>query len=114
MADSDDGEDLPVGLEVLPRRRWSAAEYELEPEAAGFPRLVGERRLLVLRVEGANGGERDRLVPHQHRQVVPQQARWDLSDRKHRHTDHAASLDAHVRLHCGDRTAEMTEVSVCG
>lgn len=99
MADADDSEDLAIGLEILPGRGRSAAEDELEAETSRLPWLVREGRLLVLRVEGANGGERDRLVAEQHRQVVPHQARRDLSDRKHRHADHGARLDAHVRLH---------------
>lgn len=99
MADSDDGEDLAVGLEVFPGRRRSAAEDKLEAEAAGIPGLVGERRFLVLGVERADGGERDRLVAEQHGHVVPHETRWDLPDRKHRHSDHAAGLDADVRLH---------------
>lgn len=99
MADADDGENLAVGLEVLPGRGGSAAEDELEAEAPGVPGLISEGRLLVLRVEGAYGGERDRLVAEQHRQVVPHQARRDLADREHGHSDHGARLDADVGLH---------------
>lgn len=99
VAEADEGEDLAVGLEVLPGGGRSAAEDELEAEAAGVPGLVGERRLLVLRVEAAGGGERDRLVPEQHGRVVPHHHRRHLPDRHHRHPDHAARLDARVRLH---------------
>lgn len=55
MADTDDGEGLPVGLEILPGAWRGPAQHELEPEAAGVPRLVRERGLLVLRVEGVDG-----------------------------------------------------------
>lgn len=76
MADPDDSKDLAVRLEVLPGAGWGPTEDELEPEAAGVPGLVGEWGLLVLRVEGAHCRERDRLVPEQHRPVLPQDARW--------------------------------------
>lgn len=103
VADADDGEDLAVGLEVFPGAGRGAAEDELEPEAAGVPGLMRERRLLVLRVERAHRRERDRLVPLQHRPVLPQEARGDRSDRQDRHSDHARGLDAHVWLHSRDR-----------
>ncbi|GLT61195.1 hypothetical protein SLA2020_339170 [Shorea laevis] len=70
VADADDSEDLAVGLEVFPGAGRGAAEDELEPEAAGVPGLMRERRLLVLRVERAHRRERDRLVPLQHRPVL--------------------------------------------
>lgn len=104
MADADDGEGFAVGLEVLPGGGRGAAEDELEAEAAGVPGLVSEGRLLVLRVEGADGGERDRLVAEQHRVVVAQQHRGDVADREDRHADHGAGFDADVRLHFGSES----------
>lgn len=80
MADSDDGKGFSVGLEVLPWTGWSSTEDELEAEAAGVPWLMSERGLLVLRVEGADCGERDRLVPEQHRVVVAQENRRHVAD----------------------------------
>jgi hypothetical protein len=103
VADADDSEDLAVGLEVFPGTGRGAAEDELEPEAAGVPGLMRERRLLMLRVERAHPRERDRLVPLQHRPVLPQEALRDRPDRQDRHSDHARSLDAHVWLHSRDR-----------
>lgn len=66
MAQADDGEDLAVGLEVLPGAGRRSADHVLEAEAAGVPRLVGEGALLVLRVEGADGRELDPAVADQH------------------------------------------------
>lgn len=62
VTDSDNGKDLAVGLEVLPRAGWGPTENELQPEATGIPGLVGKGGLLVLRVERANRRERDGLV----------------------------------------------------
>ena len=103
VADADHGEDLAVRLEVFPGAGRGAAEDELEPETAGVPGLMRERRLLMLRVERTHRRERDRLVPLQHRPVLPQEARRDRPDRQDRHSDHARSLDAHVWLHSWDR-----------
>jgi len=59
-------------LGVLPWTRWLAAEDELKEEEAGVPGLDDEGRFLVLGVEGADCGERDRVQREQHRVVVPQ------------------------------------------
>jgi len=59
--DADDGEGFAVRLKVLPGAGRGAAEDELEAERAGVPGLDGEGGLLVLGVEGADGGERDRV-----------------------------------------------------
>lgn len=58
VRDADDGEDLAVGLKVLPRARRGSSEDELEAEGGGggIPGLVGEGGLLMLGVEGADGG----------------------------------------------------------
>jgi len=99
--DADDGEGFAVRLEVLPWTRRRATEDELEAEGAGVPGLDGEGGLLVLGVEGADRGERDRVQREQHRVVVPQHVRRHRSDWNHRHLDHRRSLDAHFRLHRG-------------
>lgn len=99
MADADDGQDLAVRLEVLPGAGRGAADHELEAEGAGVPGLVGEGGLLVLRVEGADGGEGDGAVAEEHGGVVPQQRRGDVADREDGDADHGARLDADVRLH---------------
>lgn len=100
MAESDDGEDLPVGLEILPGARWSSSEDVLEVEAAALPRLVRERALLVLRVEGADGGEVDPGVAGQHGDVVAEAVVGDgAADGDDGDADHRSGLHAHVRLH---------------
>lgn len=57
MADADNSENFAMGLEILPGTGRRAADHELEAKVAGFPRLVGERALLVLCVEGTDSGE---------------------------------------------------------
>ena len=57
MAEADDGENFAMGLEILPGTGRRTADHELEAEAAGVPRLGGERALLVLFVEGTDIGE---------------------------------------------------------
>jgi len=59
--DADNGEGFAVRLKVLPGAGWRAAEDKLEAERTGVPELDGEGGLLVLGVEGADGGERDRV-----------------------------------------------------
>ena len=112
VADADGGEGLAVGLEVLPGGRGVAAEDELEADGARVPWLVGERGLLVLRVEGADGGERDRVQRQQHRVVVPQRVRWDRTDGEDRHLDHGGALDAHFRFHWSGREGLVTSCFV--
>lgn len=99
MADADNGKDLAVGLEVLPRGGRRSSEYKFETEASGIPRLVCKRRFLVLCVERANRGEGHRLVAVKHGGVIAEQRRRDRADREHRRSDHAACLYAHVGLH---------------
>lgn len=99
MANADDGQDLAVRLEVLPGARWGAADHELQAEGAGVPGLLGEGGLLVLGVEGADGGEGDGVVTEEHGGVVPQKRRGDVADREDRDPDHGARLDADVGLH---------------
>lgn len=97
MTDADDGEDLAVGLEVLPGAGRGAADDELEAEGAGVPGLVGEGALLVLHVEGADEGELHSGVAGQH---VPQQVGRDrAADRENSDADHGSGLHAHIRLH---------------
>lgn len=100
MTDADDGEDLTVGLKVLPGAGRSTAEDEFEAEGAGVPRLVGERGFLVLGVEGVDGGERDGVVAEEHGVVVAEEVGRDSADGEHRHADHTGGLDAHIGLHC--------------
>ena len=97
MDDTDDGEGFAVRLEVLPWTWRLAAEDELKEQGARVPGLDGEGRLLVLGVEGADRGERDRVQREQHRVVVPQHVRRHRSDWNHRHLDHRRSLDAHFQ-----------------
>lgn len=104
MADSYDGEDLAVRLEVLPRAGWAPADHEAEAERAGVPGLVGEGGLLVLRVEGADSGEGDRVVAEEHGGVVAEKRGRDVANREDGHADHGARFDADVGLHIG-RTA---------
>lgn len=73
MANAKDREDLTIGLEVLPRASRRSADHELEPKAAGIPRLLREGRLLVLRIEGADGGERYSVVADQHGGVISEE-----------------------------------------
>lgn len=99
MANADDGEDLAVGLEILPGRRRRSAENELESEAAGFPGLVSKGGFLVLSVEGADGVLGDGVVAEEHGGIVAEEKRADVGDGDHRHSDHAAGFDAGVGLH---------------
>lgn len=99
VAEPDHGEDLPVGLEILPGAGRRAAEDELEAERSGLPGLVGEGRLLVLGVEGADGGEGDGVVAEEHGVVVPEKRRRDGADREDGDPDDGQSLDADVRFH---------------
>lgn len=109
MAEADDGEDLAAGLEVLPGARGRAAKHVLKAQAACLPGLVGERALLVLLVEGADGGEIDPGVAAEHRRVLPELVVGDRpADWQHRDPDHGPRLHAHVWLHrrrgvAGDR-----------
>lgn len=66
MAEANDGEDLAVGLKVLPGAGRRSADHVLEAEASGIPRLVGKGALLVLRVEGADRRELDPAMTDQH------------------------------------------------
>ena len=84
-------------LEVLPWTRRLTVDDELKEEGAKVPGLDGEGRLLVLGVEGADRGERDRVQREQHKVVVPQQVRRHRSNWNHRHLDHCRSLDAHFQ-----------------
>lgn len=100
MAEADDGKDLAVGLEVLPGAGRGTADYELEAQAAGVPRLVGEWTLLVLGIEGADRREVDPAVAHQHGDVIPElRLRYRAADGDNCHADHALRLHARVRLH---------------
>lgn len=98
--DADDAESFAVRLKVLPGTGRRAAEDKLEAEGSGVPGLDGEGGLLVLCVEGANGGERDRVQREQHGVVVPQHVRRHRSYRNNCHLNHRRSFDAHFRLHC--------------
>lgn len=76
------------------------AEDELEAEAAGVPGLVGEGGLLVLGVEGGDGGEVDHGVAGQHGGVGAEERRGDgAAHGEDGHADHRSALHAHVRLH---------------
>lgn len=68
----------------------------------------------MLSVEGADGGERDRLVAEQHRVVVAQEDGGHVADGEDRHADHGAGFDADVRLHfwAGDRRVKGLGVGV--
>lgn len=70
MTDPNDSKDLPIRLEVLPGTRRRSSHHEFEPKAARFPWLMGEGALLVLGVEGADGGELDPAVAVQHRYIT--------------------------------------------
>lgn len=82
VAEPDHGENLPVRLEILPGTRRGTAEDELEPERSGLPGLIREGRLLVLGVEGADGGEGDGVVAEKHGVVVTEKRRRDSADRE--------------------------------
>lgn len=82
MAEPDHGENLPVRLEILPGAGGRTAEHEFEAEGSGVPRLIREGGLLVLSVEGADGGEGDRVVAEEHGVVVPEKRRRDGADRE--------------------------------
>jgi len=100
VADADHGEHLARGLEVLPGGRHAPAEHELEAEAPGFPGLVREGALLVLRVVGAERGEVDARVARHQRRVLAQARRRDRAAHgEHRHADGGAGLDAQPGLH---------------
>ncbi|KAK8553594.1 hypothetical protein V6N13_062393 [Hibiscus sabdariffa] len=99
VADADHAEDLAIGLEILPGAGRGSAQQEFEPERARVPWLVSEGGFLVLCVEGADGGERDRVVRQKHGVVVPQERRRDVADRKDGDSDHAGCLDADVGFH---------------
>lgn len=115
MAEANDGEDLAAGLEVLPGAGRRAAEHVFEPEAARLPGLVGERALLVLLVEGADGGEVDPGVAAEHRRVLPQLGVGDRpAHRQHRDPDHGPRLHAHVRLHLCRRGRGEAAAAVMG
>lgn len=101
VADPYHGEDLAVRLEVLPGAGRAPADHEAEAEGAGIPGLVGEGGLLVLRVEGTDGGEGDGVVSEQHGVVVTEQRGGDVADREHGDADHGARFDADVGLHIG-------------
>lgn len=98
--DADDAESFAARLKVLPGAGRRAAEDKLEAEGAGVPGLDGEGGLLVLGVEGADGGERDRVQREQHAVVVPQHVRRHRSYRNNCHLNHRRSFDANFRLHC--------------
>lgn len=83
MTKANHSENLPVRLEILPGTRRRTTKHKLEPERAGIPRLIRERRFLMLSVERANSRERDRMVTEQHRVVVPEKRRRDSADRKY-------------------------------
>lgn len=100
VAEANDGEDLAVGLKVLPRAGRRSANHVLEAEASGIPRLVGKGALLVLRVEGADRRELDPAVTDQHWYVLPQLRLRDGSDREDTDPNYAPAFHAHVRLHC--------------
>lgn len=100
MTEADNSENLAARLEILPRTRRSAANNKLEAERTGIPWLVGERALLVLGIEGADGGEIDAAVAGEHRKVQTEARRRDgAANGEHGNADLAACLDAHVRLH---------------
>lgn len=80
VAEPDHGENLPVRLEILPGAGRRTAEHEFEAERSGVPRLIREGGLLVLSVEGADGGEGDRVVAEEHGVVVPEKRRRDGAD----------------------------------
>lgn len=101
VRDADDGEDFAVGLKVLPRAGRGSGEDELKAEGGGggIPGLVGEGGLLMLGVEGADGGEGDGVVAEEEGGVMAEEVWGDRSDGEDCYSDHAASLNAHVRLH---------------
>ena len=101
VRDADHGEDLAVGLEVLPRAGRGSGENELEAEGGGggVPGLVGERGLVMLGVEGADRGEGDGVVAEEEGGVMAEEVWGDRSDGEDCYSDHAASLYAHIRLH---------------
>lgn len=102
MADSDDGEDLSVGLEVLPWGRWGPTDHVLEGEGSRVPWLVGEGALLVDGVEGADGGEVDAGVAGEHRDVVAEGGGRDgAADGDDGDADHGSAIHADVRFHWG-------------
>ena len=102
VADADYGEDLAIGLEIFPWAGRGPAQDEFEPERARVPRLVSERGFLMLRVEGADRGEKDRVVTQKHGVVVPQERRRHIADWKDGDPDHTRGLDAHVGFHFGE------------
>lgn len=100
MEDSDNGEDLTIGLEILPGGGRSTTGDEAEAEgASGVPWLVREGRFLVLSVEGADGGEIDLGLRGEEGGVVAEERTRDAADREDGDSDRAHRLDADVRLH---------------
>lgn len=99
MADANYAEDLAMRLEIFPWAGRRTAQHKFEPERAGFPRLVSERGFLMLRVEGADGGERDGAMTQQHGVVVPKESRRYIADWKDGDPDHAGGLDAYIGFH---------------
>ena len=100
MAKPNNGLDFPIRLEILPGTGRGSADHEFESETSGVPGLVREWTLLVLHVEGADGGELDMAVSHEHGSVFPELVlrEW-ASDGEDCDSDHGAGLHADVGFH---------------